>query len=395
MTHKTTIKLLSLVLLFGLLSGCTGAGGQATPTVDPALEAETLNVVSATGVVVPARWSTLSMAGSGVVEQLSAAEGEAVQADQLLVQLSGADRLQAGVEAAELELTAARQALDELAENAEQARAQAQLRLANAEKAYDKAVERRGWKDYRPGSDAQIDEARANLILAEDALEKAEELYNGFASNAEDDVNRAAALSALGAARKNRDRALANLNYLLNLPDPLEVAQADAEVETARTELDAARREMEKLADGPNPEALELAQARVENAEAQLAAGRSALADLQLRAPFDGVISVVYIRQNEWLLPGAPTCQIADLSHLRVDTTDLSEIDVARVRVGDVATVTFDALPEAIITARVTHIAPKASEGAGVNYTVQLELDELPAGLLWGMTAFVDIEVGR
>ena len=38
-------------------------------------------------------------------------------------------------------------------------------------------------------------------------------------------------------------------------------------------------------------------------------------------------------------------------------------------------------------------IAPKASEGSGVNYAVVIELDEWPDTLRWGMTAFVDIEV--
>jgi hypothetical protein len=40
----------------------------------------------------------------------------------------------------------------------------------------------------------------------------------------------------------------------------------------------------------------------------------------------------------------------------------------------------------------VSRIAPKSTEGAGVNYPVIITLDEIPAALRWGMTAFVDIE---
>jgi hypothetical protein len=40
----------------------------------------------------------------------------------------------------------------------------------------------------------------------------------------------------------------------------------------------------------------------------------------------------------------------------------------------------------------VVQIAPKSSEGAGVNYTVIVELDRIPDALMWGMTAFVDIQ---
>jgi multidrug resistance efflux pump len=75
-----------------------------------------------------------------------------------------------------------------------------------------------------------------------------------------------------------------------------------------------------------------------------------------------------------------------------VETTDLNEIDVARVTVGSKAMITFDALPELQVTGRVLRIATKASEGSSVNYTVVIELDELPEALRWGMTAFVDIQ---
>jgi multidrug resistance efflux pump len=84
---------------------------------------------------------------------------------------------------------------------------------------------------------------------------------------------------------------------------------------------------------------------------------------------------------------------LADMDHLQVETTDLNEIDVAQIQVGDVASISFDALPDLLITGVVTSIAPKSSAGSSVNYTVVIELDELPEELRWGMTAFVDIEV--
>ena len=84
---------------------------------------------------------------------------------------------------------------------------------------------------------------------------------------------------------------------------------------------------------------------------------------------------------------------LADLSQLQVETTDLSEIDVAQIVVGDKAKVTFDALVDVVVEATVTRISDRASTGSGVNYRVVLELDEIPSGLRWGMTAFVDIEI--
>jgi multidrug resistance efflux pump len=134
-----------------------------------------------------------------------------------------------------------------------------------------------------------------------------------------------------------------------------------------------------------------LAEARLANAKGQLAAAEAALNDLELLAPFGGVVSEIYVRASEWISPGQPTLLLADLSHLRVETTDLNEIDVAQVEVGNTATVTFDALPEAVVPGKVVRIASKAATGSGVNYTVVVELDEIPENLRWGMTAFVDI----
>jgi HlyD family secretion protein len=136
-----------------------------------------------------------------------------------------------------------------------------------------------------------------------------------------------------------------------------------------------------------------LAEARIANAEAQLGAAQALLADLELLAPFEGVISEVQINASEWVGPGSAVMLIADLGHLQVETTDLGEIDVAQIVVGDSAIVTFDALPELALEGTVVSIAPKAAEGAGVNYPVILELSEIPAALRWGMTAFVDIDL--
>jgi multidrug resistance efflux pump len=73
----------------------------------------------------------------------------------------------------------------------------------------------------------------------------------------------------------------------------------------------------------------------------------------------------------------------------------LNEIDMAQVEIGDRAIVSFDALPGVTVEGTVLRIASKAAEGSGVNYTVEVELDQIPEKLRWGMTAFVDIQVSQ
>jgi multidrug resistance efflux pump len=111
-------------------------------------------------------------------------------------------------------------------------------------------------------------------------------------------------------------------------------------------------------------------------------------------APFAGTVSELNINASEWVSPGLPVIVLADLNHLRVETTDLSEIDVARIAPGDSVTISFDALPD-LVDGTVVRISPRASQGSGVNYTVVVAMSETPEGLRWGMTAFVDVEIDQ
>jgi multidrug resistance efflux pump len=246
---------------------------------------------------------------------------------------------------------------------------------------------------YR-ASDETIDEAEANLVLAENEVDRAKDAYDRLSGRSEDDGPRALALSNLSAARQRRDAIIRRLNWYKGFPTEIEQAILDAEVAEAEARLATAEREYEKVKDGPDPEAVELAEARLANAEAAVQAAEQALDDAELRANFNGTVSEVYVREGEFVAPGQPILVMADLENLKVETTDLNEIDVAQIEIGNTATVTFDALPDVSLQGTVTYIAPKASEGTGVNYPVEIRLDDkLPQDVRWGMTAFVDIEL--
>jgi multidrug efflux pump subunit AcrA (membrane-fusion protein) len=383
-------------IIFGLaallLSGCSALSpAAATPT--PQASDAYKPLVSVTGIVVPAQWATLSASISGSVAEMLVKEGEQVKAGQTLIRLDGSDQLQAAVTAANLELVTAQQALDELNKTAAVQRADAELALAQANKALEDAKKERDRKNYQRAGQNLLDTARADYNLSLDAVKKAEDAYTSVENLAEDDPNRAAALSALGNARIARDRALWNLNYLLGRPNANEVAEAEGRLTVAKANVDDAKRKLDELnAGGPDPKALELARARLQNAQSQLAAANDSLAHTQIKAPFAGTISKLHVHQGEWVDPGLPVLILADLTSLRVETTDLNEIDMAQISAGKPARVTFDALPEVIVQGKVSSIAPKSSEGSGVNFTAVVELSQVPPQLRWGMTAFVDVQ---
>ncbi len=443
-----SIVILTFVLAVILLVGCDslpeGFPGQEepTPTTQAVIE-DFVPVVSATGKILPERFASLSVTVAGVVADVPVSEGDFVTENQLLIQIKGGEQAQASVMSAKFELANAKEALDELydntnllaaealntAEDAEDAledlldtelqEALALQAIADAEKAVED-VERVYNYTTNTADQADIDAQKAQVILAEDALEDAIEDFEEHEHKNEDDIVRANFLARKSAAQQEYDSAVRRLNALLSTGDPVDIAVAEADLATAQAQLSQARRDWERVQEGPEPGDVALLEAQIENAyrdyeiykngpdpddvavleariantEAQLDAAEAALEDLQLLSPFDGVVSELDINPNEWVSPGNPVILLADLSHLRVETTDLNEIDVAQIKIGDKAIVTFDALPDVVVEGTVTKIAPKDSEGSGVNYPVVLELDEIPEGLRWGMTAFVDIELG-
>lgn len=387
-----SLLVVALLLASVLLAGCAGQAQEEQPEAVTEPFETFIPVVSATGELVPARWATVSSVASGMVVELLAEEGDRVEADQVLARLGSRESLEAAVAAAQLELVSATQALEDLHLNAAMMASQAQLELANAQA--DLEDEESDWLYEQEGhraADTTIDAAEAELALARESKKRAKKIAHSCGSS--NDADCAQEYKDLAAAVQREWRALANLNWYTGHPTETEQAQLDAELSLAKSRVEQAQLEWEKWRNGPAQDELELAQARLSNAEAQLATAEAALEHMEIRAPFAGTISDLFIRIGEWVSPGMPIVVLADLELLQVETTDLNELDVARIEVGDPATVTFDALPEVEVQGTVTRIAPKADEGSGVNYTVVIELSELPETLRWSMTAFVDIEV--
>jgi HlyD family secretion protein len=381
----TAVFLGALVLVL-LLAGCSGGNQAPTAAADPLVDFSP--AVSATGVVKPTRWASLSFPGGGLVREVLIERGDQVSEGQVLARLGNVDQVRASLTATQLELISAQQAYDALIENADVMTAQAQLALANARDALDDAeynwrVQQQG---YRASSDT-IDGAEANLVLANEEVDRAQQAYD----HASGEASRALALSNLVAAKKQRDSIQRNLNWYLGSPTDIDQAIQDAKLAQAQAQLAAAEREYAKVENGPDPEALGLAEARLENAQAAVRAAESALADTELKAEFAGIVSEVYVRAGEFVGPGQPIALLADLSELIVETTDLNEIDVARIVLGDAVDITFDALPDLVLPGTITYIASKADVGTGVNYVVEVQPDEpFPQGVRWGMTAYIE-----
>ncbi len=393
-----------LLLLGGLalcLAACSNAGDvQPTATRESdytgfAAQAAS-GGVTANGVLLPAQQVRLSFGVGGFIELVAVEVGEGVRARQTLARLETTD-LERAVGQAELDFYQAQVGLS-----------QAELKLKQLQEPSDEA-------DIRQAEHA-VDQAAAalkaaqldltavlNSTLLNETLEDAEEVcedmqhkYDArlemYESGEEPDY------WSVDQAQERLDNAKLNLNRIRQQGNA-QLQDARNAVEQAEHSYQEAQDALEELLEEADPLDVEAAQKEIEAAEleverAQLAleAARADLAHATLLAPFDGVVSAVPARVGEWAAPGATVVELLDLSRWRIETKNVGELQIARVRVGQEALARVNAFRDETLHGRVVTISPVAVVQQGdTTYTLMIELEPTDLPLRPGMTVQVEI----
>ncbi|MBN1314200.1 MAG: efflux RND transporter periplasmic adaptor subunit [Anaerolineales bacterium] len=229
----------------------------------------------------------------------------------------------------------------------------------------------------RDASQAQLNLAKAGA--SENELASARAMVNS--AQAQVDI----ATAGVSAA----DAALAQAQTALN-----EIPIAQAQVDAANAQLAQAKAQRDQIVNGATPEEIAVLEAQKKGAVAVVEQAKTALAKASLRAPYNGIVGSVYFREGEIATPGAALIVFGDASTMWVETSDLNEVDAARVENDSPVTVSFDALPEVYTQGKIIRMAPMAMvDQGGTNFTIIIEMEDPPQDLRWGMTAFVDIEL--
>jgi HlyD family secretion protein len=430
---KVFFGAVSFGLLILLFAGCTGqpkTSAEPTPTVGVTVpvgaqaggQAAGRQII-AEGQAVPVRSVTLGLPAAGVVITVPVTLGAQVKAGDLLAQLD-TRQLELQLAQAAANVAVAQAKLDQFnAGPADQDVAAAQQSVASAQAAYDK---------LRAGA------AASDLAAARAALTSAQKNYARVRAgpNAEQLRNLAAQRDN---ARAARDQAQASYDRIKGAPDAgarpesLLLQQAtnnfnaadaayqdaqghptDAEVAASSAQVQAAQAALDRLT--PDAAEIQAKLAALENAKAALAklqptagdravleAGVQAaqaardlaaeqLSATRLVAPFAGTVVSLDIAAGEYAAPGTPILRLADTSAWRIETKDLTELNIAQVQVGMPATITFDALPGLELSGRVSQIKPYGDNRQGdIVYTVTITPDQQDERLRWNMTAKVSL----
>jgi multidrug resistance efflux pump len=317
------------------------------------------------------------------------AEGDAVQPGDTLVTLDLAALAVSVTQAeADLAVTRARQALLQAAPRPEEvAVVEAQLQAAEARLA--QAAAERDWL-LAGVTEADVAAARAELAVAQAEERSALHTYDQMQARKAQDWEEEVIALRLRAAELACAAAEAQVAQAEQSAQ-VQVRDATAAVQEAQAQRNAAEARLDLLWAGATAEELAAAEAAVAKAEARRDAARAALDQATLQAPFASTVSTLAVNSSEAVLPGQEVLVLADLDHLQVETTDLSERDVSQVTVGQPAIVSVKPLGVEV-GGHVAAVAAQATTAGGdVVYQVIVELDEQPPGLRWGMTVEVKI----
>ena len=144
---------------------------------------------------------------------------------------------------------------------------------------------------------------------------------------------------------------------------------------------------------------------RVSQARAQADRALDTLGKTAIESPIDGVVSRLQVRQGEMVVigiqnqPGTVLMTVSDLNELNAEV-QVAEADVLRVKVGQEATISLEALPGRSFAGRVTEVGASAlpQQGAGAaarEFRVEIRLLEPVEGMRPGLTCDAEVLVGE
>lgn len=225
-------------------------------------------------------------------------------------------------------------------------------------------------------------EARLAQLLAGSRLEDI--------AQAQAQLEAAQAKERLAVARLERNRQLLADGAIAE--DKLDEATADAESAAANSQE--AINQLAKLKNGSRPQEIAQARAEVAVAKAQVLRVQSQMQDSVVVAPFSGLITQRYASIGAFVTPttsasssaSATSTSIVALATGLEILAELSEVDISKIKVGQMVQIRTDAYPQKVFQGRVRLIAPEAVRTNNVtSFQVQIAIETGQEKLLSGM----------
>jgi multidrug resistance efflux pump len=312
------------------------------------------------------------------VAEILVDEGSLVKKGDVVARLGNREDFAAALANGEVELTAAKQALEKLNKDVEVARANAAETIAAANKAVRDAQYQ--VDNFTIATNQEGLTAMEGVVKMQELLNQARKAFEPYKFKSSTDSTRKNLKEKLDNAQSDYNSAVRRL-------------QLETELKRAEASLNNAMQDYEALKDGPNPDDLASSESRIKAAEAAIASANAALAHLELVATIDGTVVKQDLTVGQQVTAGLPVMTIADFSQMYAETDDLTEIEVVDIAKGQKVSLVPDAIPDLKIDGTVDKISDVFEEKRGdITYTTRILLNSVDPRLRWGMTVVITFQ---
>jgi HlyD family secretion protein len=214
----------------------------------------------------------------------------------------------------------------------------------------------------------QLKQAEGQAAAAQAQLKKALE---GFRA---EEVHQAearvkAAQAAYDRSKQDLDRTEKLFADKASTPAEREIAQAACQV--AKEQLAEAEAGLALVRAGMRAEDIEAARGQAATAAAAVDSLKDTLAKMAVAMPFDGFVVKKMCEEGEWLSPGSPVAEVADLGVVRIQL-NVPERYLAGLEKGATAPVVFESLGDQEFAGLISQVVPQSTEGT---HTIPVRLD--------------------
>jgi HlyD family secretion protein len=178
--------------------------------------------------------------------------------------------------------------------------------------------------------------------------------------------------------------------HLSNLFNALQAIQNDKNSLVSIERTIAEKTEsLAKLKAGPNALDIQSQQLTIEQKQNALLDAQENLKNYYIYAPFDGTVAVIDAKVGD---TASSATTITFIAEQKLAEISLNEVDVAKLKIGQKATVTFDALPDLGISGEVAQIDTIGTVTQGVvTYNAKIAFDTQDDRVKPGMSVAVSI----
>jgi HlyD family secretion protein len=338
----------------------------------------------------------------GRVREVSAVEGQAVKAGDVLARLSSEEltervnQTQASLEAVSSLVRQQQAALELRAGIVDSQIAQARSQQEAA---------RIGLERLRAGSrpqevrvaEADLAQAEAQLVQRRADFERASQLIKeGVIAQQQLD----AAQAALRSAEAVRDATNQRLALSREGARREDIAEAEARFKSAQAGValaEAGRKEIDF-----QRAALDAARARERELQAQLEGAKAQLAYTEIRSPLDGVVLTKNVESGEVVSPGTPVATVANIAELWMNIY-IPETQTGLVKLGQEVRVSVDSFPGQSFKGTITFVSSESEftpktiltqeERIKLVYRAKVALADAQQRLKPGMQADAEIDL--